>query len=229
MRKGSSARRGSSRPRRQNQAAIEADLTAFAPSRARPAPRRGDPPSRAADPELRPVHLVRDPLPRPHRGGRVMTARWTILVCGDAAAATTAPGSRSPTGWRGRVAQTQDSPRRPAPGRGPHRRARPRPVHRRRCRPWRRAGAGRRAAARSARIRLLRSRSGLDPRAPGRRDGPAGGSARRERRAGHVRRGRRQRVRAGVRAERRRPRGIEPAAAAIERRLVAPRGAARCA
>ena len=35
--------------------------------RARPPARRGDPSARAADPELRPVHLVRDALPRPAR------------------------------------------------------------------------------------------------------------------------------------------------------------------
>ena len=61
-------------PTSQNQAAIEADLSDFAPSVLRPAARRGDPPLRAAHPELRPVHLVRDPFPGPARGATVMTA-----------------------------------------------------------------------------------------------------------------------------------------------------------
>ena len=51
-------------PTSQNQAAIEADIAAFAPQILDLAARRGDPPARAAHPELRPVHLVRDPLPR---------------------------------------------------------------------------------------------------------------------------------------------------------------------
>ena len=52
-------------PTSQNQAAIEADLAAFAPSVLDLPHGRGDAPTRAADPELRPVHHVRDPLPGP--------------------------------------------------------------------------------------------------------------------------------------------------------------------
>ena len=52
----------------------------------RPAARRGDASVRAAHPELRPVHLVRHALPRPARGGPLVTAPRPVrlLVCGNA-------------------------------------------------------------------------------------------------------------------------------------------------
>ena len=58
-------------PTSQNQGAVEADLTAFVAGAARPVHRRADPSVRAGDPQLRPLHLLRDALPRPHAGSWV--------------------------------------------------------------------------------------------------------------------------------------------------------------
>ncbi len=87
------ARRGRHHPRRPDRAA---DLAEPAQCRGRPArpgrglvrPRRPRPaaPLRAGHPQLRPVHLLRDPLPRPHRGPQMTAARPvprpTTLVVG---------------------------------------------------------------------------------------------------------------------------------------------------
>ena len=61
-------RRSSCRRRRRTSSSIEEDLRRFAQATSHLAARRAHPAVRAGDPQLRPVHLVRHPLPRPHRG-----------------------------------------------------------------------------------------------------------------------------------------------------------------
>ena len=55
-------------PTSQNQAAIEDDLRRFVAAAAGPRRPPAHPRVRAGDPQLRPVHLLRHPLPRPDRG-----------------------------------------------------------------------------------------------------------------------------------------------------------------
>ena len=83
----------------------------FAPSVLRPAARRGDAPIRAAHPELRPMHLVRDALPRPPRGatGRERSPRRVrLLVCGNADRGDDGAAAR-----RGRGAPAEPAPASP--------------------------------------------------------------------------------------------------------------------
>ena len=74
-----SSRRGSCRRPRRTRRSIEEDLRELRRRPHRPARRRAALPLRAGDPQLRPVHLLRDPLPRP-QGGTRMTLRCAF--CG---------------------------------------------------------------------------------------------------------------------------------------------------
>ncbi len=66
-----SSTRRSCRPTSQNQAEHRGRPARLRAGPAGPRHRGADPSVRAGDPQLRPVHLLRHPLPRPHRGGRV--------------------------------------------------------------------------------------------------------------------------------------------------------------
>ena len=68
-------------PTSQNQPSIEADLRAFVQDRL-DLPRRAGPAVRAGDSQLRPLHLVRDALPRPHGGG-AMTRPAIVIGLGN--------------------------------------------------------------------------------------------------------------------------------------------------
>ena len=143
-------------PTSQNQRSVEADLRDAGAEVVRPRRPRPAAPLRAGHPQLRPVHLVRHPLPRPHGGPRMTGTRPlpqpSTLVVGlgsvdrgdDAvgrARGAGGGGARRPAGRGGR-ARGPDRPDRAV--------ARPRPGRRRRRHPLRLRTGHAAAAARPA-------------------------------------------------------------------------------
>ncbi len=96
----SSTRRSSRRPRRTSSRS-RTTCAASSSRYARSAGRRAARALRADDPQLRPLHLVRDALPRPR--GRAAVRRSSSSASATPTAATTAPGWRSRERLRERV------------------------------------------------------------------------------------------------------------------------------
>ena len=148
--------RRSSRRRARTRSPSRPTSPTFAPSILDRAARRRDPPARAADPQLRPVHLVRDALPRPAhrarpgRGDDPMTSPPPGPDRPDHGLRQRGPGRRRGRG-RGPVATLL-----PTLPRGPARQARGAPLR----------GAARRRPRRPAGRRVLPGRRrGRRPRA----------------------------------------------------------------
>ena len=165
-------------PTSQNQRSIEEDLREFVAAQRRPARRGAAPPLRADDPQLRPLHLLLDPLPAARGRARVSGERRLFIGIGnplrgdDAAGLLAARALRERGAGGAEVRELEGEPvdlidawagRRA----GPRRR-------RRRLRRRARGGAPDRRRRRAA---AGRPRRPLDPRARARRGDRAGTGA----------------------------------------------------